>query len=95
MANSRRTYRAFISYRQLDPDRKVAETLHRELERYCLPRDVAEGESRSLGTFYLDKHEIPAGSLSTSITTALEQSEFLIVVCSPNTPESEWIASEG
>ena len=35
-------YDAFISYRHTDLDKFVAENLHKQLEAYCMPADVAK-----------------------------------------------------
>ncbi len=44
---------------------------------------------------FLDRAELPAsGSLSATITAALEASEFLIVLCSPNAVRSRWVNEE-
>ena len=41
MAKDSVKYDAFISYRHSEPDSFVAETLHKQLENFKLPRDVA------------------------------------------------------
>ncbi len=89
-------YAAFISYRHRSPDREVAAKLHRAIERYRLPRSVAaEYGSRTLGRVFRDQDELPAtGSLPTTISEALKRSGALVVVCSPETAESEWVAQE-
>jgi WD40 repeat protein len=44
---------------------------------------------------FRDEEELPASaSLTRSIEDALHQSRFLIVVCSPRTPSSEWVNKE-
>lgn len=89
-------YDAFISYRHTYPDSLIAEKLHRILETYRTPRRLAkQGVLPKIGRVFRDKEELPtSSSLSRDIDQALQQSRFLIVVCSPRTPESNWIARE-
>ncbi|MGD8589199.1 MAG: toll/interleukin-1 receptor domain-containing protein, partial [Chromatiales bacterium] len=89
-------YAAFISYRHVDPDRWWAKWLHRKLETYPVPRQlVATGSAKRIGRMFRDEEEFAASSdLSLEIDTALEQSRFLIIVCSPRTPDSEWVNQE-
>ncbi|KPF41565.1 hypothetical protein D621_21665 [beta proteobacterium AAP51] len=91
------SYAAFISYRHHEVDRKWATWLHGALERYRIPARVVQARSRAprLGRVFRDEEELAASSdLSAEITTALERSQFLIVVCSPRTPGSEWVSAE-
>src|SRR4051812_41267165 len=90
-------YAAFISYRHADVDRRWAKWLHRTLETYRVPRRLAaeRGLPRRIGRCFRDEEELPASSdLSREIDAALERSRFLIVVCSPRTPASEWVNRE-
>ncbi|MFW6118780.1 MAG: TIR domain-containing protein [Planctomycetota bacterium] len=91
------TYDAFISYRHTRPDRKWARWLHTALETYRVPRPLAAalGIPRKLQRVFRDEEELPASAdLSELIESALRESRFLIVVCSPRTPESEWVNKE-
>ncbi|MBR2046235.1 MAG: TIR domain-containing protein [Agathobacter sp.] len=89
-----REYIAFISYRHLDLDRAVAERLHRLLENYKIPRRLRKSE-KSLGIVFRDKDELPLSSdLTQDIYHALDHSQYLIVVCTPETPKSKWVRSE-
>jgi hypothetical protein len=89
-------YDAFISYRHVEPDRTWARRLHEDLETFRVPADlVARGFPARLGRVFRDEEELPANAdLSSQIAVALASSRFLIVVCSPRTPDSEWINSE-
>ena len=89
-------FRAFISYRHTPDDRRWAKWLHTAIETYTVPRNlVAKGVSRRLGKVFRDEEELAASaSLSDRITEALEAAEFLIVVCSPETPGSRWVNEE-
>ena len=97
--NDSYTYDAFISYRHAKLDTFVAESLHKSLEAFHLPgklsRQKAAGEKTKITRIFRDKDELPlASDLSNPIRNALEHSEFLIVICSPRTPESVWVQRE-
>ena len=90
-------YSAFISYRHVEPDRKWARWLHSALETYRVPKRLRRerGLPARLGRVFRDEEELSASAdLSWEIEQALEQSRFLIVVCSPNTPGSDWVNRE-
>ncbi len=83
-------YRAFISYSW--KDKATAERLHRALETFRTPRALG-GES--LVPIFRDRDEEAAGaSLKAAIEDAIDNSEFLIVVCSPNAAASPWVNRE-
>lgn len=87
-------YNAFISYRHHPEDIKVAEQLHRALERYKPPKDVRKKTER-ITRIFRDKDELPITSnLTDDITSALENSDYLIVICSSHTKESVWVQRE-
>jgi len=92
-------YKAFISYNSADKD--FAKWLHSNLESYRLPRSVAkqmeeEGKKpERLFPIFRDREEMTAGAdLSSEIKNVLRDSEFLIVVCSPNSAKSRWVNEE-
>ena len=90
-------YEAFISYRHVEPDRKWAKWLHRKLETYRVPRRLVKerGVAPRIRRIFRDEEELPASAdLNKEIEVALKESRFLIVVCSPRTPESEWVNKE-
>ena len=90
-----RSYKAFISYRHKPLDIEIAKKLHRRIEHYRIPRDLRKGGSDRLGLVFRDQDELPiADNLTRNIETALDHSEFLIVVCSKDTPESLWVQRE-
>lgn len=90
-------YAAFISYRHVEPDRKWARWLHGALETYRVPKQLVGDRATAsrVGRVFRDEEELPASAdLNAEIESALEQSRFLIVVCSRRTPESEWVNKE-
>ncbi len=89
-------YDAFISYRHTPLDMEVAKKLHKALETYHIPPAVQKraGKKR-INRVFRDQEELPIGSdLSDKINDALKEAEYLIVICSPNTPESDWVLKE-
>ena len=80
-------YNAFISYRHLEPDLSTARKL------YSLLASYPDAENPDLKIF-IDFSELPSASLSEKIDLALEQSQYLIIVCSKRTPESKWCRQE-
>ena len=93
-------YRAFISYSHTDE--RTASRLHRKLEGYRVPlkhQTSQTPESNRLPgrirPVFRDRDELSAtDSLSSSIETALDQSEALIVICSPSSATSHWVNEE-
>ena len=48
-----------------------------------------------MGRVFRDQEELPIGSdLDDNISGALKESKYLIVICSPRTPESYWVCKE-
>ena len=89
-------YDAFISYRHTTPDWQIAEELQRQLEGYRAPLELGErGFPTRVRRVFRDQEELPSASnLSDNILQALRRSRYLIVVCSPRTPGSRWVARE-
>jgi tetratricopeptide (TPR) repeat protein len=92
-------YVAFISYSHRDA--AIGRWLHSRLESYRLPKRLAgtEGEDGTvparLTPIFRDRDELPAaGDLSEKVRAALAVSKNLIVVCSPNSAASPWVAKE-
>ena len=95
-------YDAFISYRHVDPDRFVAEKLHKELENFKLPKNIETQLKKSnpdaktkISRVFRDEEELPlSSSLEDQIVEALKNSDYLIVICSPRLKESQWCRKE-
>ena len=89
-------YDAFISYRHGDLDGLVAERLHKLLETYRIPGAIAKKlGKKKLERIFRDREELPTSSnLSDSINDALENSEFLLLICSRRTCQSQWVMRE-
>lgn len=94
--NSSQKYDAFISYTHKELDIFVAETIHKKLERYHIPKKMREkcGKSR-FSRIFRDQEELAVSpNLSEDICRALQNSEFLIVLCSPDAKDSSWVQRE-
>lgn len=89
-----RSYIAFISYRHLPLEMATAKKLHKRIERYVIPRELRSGTKKP-GLVFRDQDELPISSnLSENIQQALDCSQFLIVICTPETAKSLWVQRE-
>lgn len=89
-----RHYSAFLSY--TDADRAAVERLQSRLENYRFPKKLAArlGFDR-IKPVCVDRSEMRAASdLGEAIKNSLDRSDFLIVACTPRTPESFWVGEE-
>lgn len=87
-------YYAFISYKSEDAE--WAMWLQHELEHYHLPMSF-NGRTdirQDLRPIFRDSDELSAGNLPMQIKQALENSQNLIVVCSPQAAASHWVNQE-
>ena len=100
-----RTFWCFISYRHADnqtPGRQWATWLHQAIETYEVPVDLIgtvneHGDTIPERIFpvFRDEEELPVDAdLASSIYRALDQSKFLLVICSPRAVESTYVAKE-
>ncbi len=89
-------YDAFISYRHAPLDMEIAKKVHTGLETYKIPGAVQKKTGKKkMGRVFRDQEELPIGSdLGDNISSALEESEYLLVICSPRTPDSYWVCKE-
>ena len=95
------TYYAFISYSHRDE--KWAKWIQGALEKYRLPAAVRKEAGKNLPQrirpVFRDATDLGAGKLADNLRQELEQSRFLIVVCTPNSakPNAEgrhWVNEE-
>ena len=96
MSETELLYKAFISYRHKPLDKKAAEMVQKSIESFTIPPDMRdESGNKKFGKVFRDEDELPvSSSLSDSITYALDHSEFLIVICTPDLPASKWCEQE-
>lgn len=94
MMQQGRTYDAFISYRHLEQDMKIAEKLQKLLEKQKIQAEGETGKKRTLRVFR-DQSELPTSdNLGKDIRTALENSRYLIIICSRSYKDSKWCMEE-
>lgn len=91
-------YDAFISYRHSERDKFVAENLHKQLEAFKMPANVAKlrpDKKNKIERVFRDQEELPlASNLEDPIVEAIHNSEWLIVICSPRLNQSLWCRKE-
>ena len=89
-------YTAFISYRHLTPDEEVAKKLHSMIESFGIPAPLKRSLGiRKMGRVFRDQEELPlSSSLGDDIHEALENSDWLICICSPRYLSSRWCMEE-
>ncbi len=86
-------YQAFISYAH--KDEAVAVRLHRALETYRIPKNLASESQQALSPIFRDAAELSAHhSLPEKIREAIQSSRTLIVLCSPVAKASYWVNEE-
>ena len=92
-------YFAFLSYSHRDE--VLAEWLHEELEDFHVPSALAGKLTangvvpKRLAPIFRDEHELAASDdLGSEIRAALAASQYLIVLCSPNSAQSHWTNAE-
>ncbi|MBR3129989.1 MAG: toll/interleukin-1 receptor domain-containing protein [Clostridia bacterium] len=92
----RNRYCAFISYRHQSPDQEIAKALHTAIETYGIPAAVKKQTGRKrMGRVFRDQEELPLSSnLGADIERALDESEWMIAICSPRYLKSRWCIRE-
>jgi len=93
MTNEKKRY-AFISYNHKDV--KWAKWLQDKLESYKLPSDIHNEfeDSKYLRPVFRDKTDLNTGILAKELRKELEESKYLVVICSPNSAQSAWVSDE-
>jgi hypothetical protein len=97
--NLSQDYWVFISYSHAD--KETARWLHKKLEGYKIPKDLVGMPTRkgavprSFHRVFRDEDELSANpNLYKSLYAALDNSQNLIVICSPNSAQSEAVNKE-
>jgi len=93
---TKKHYKAFISYSR--EDEKYAKKLHTKLETYVIPQELYKkypNIPKKLSPIFRDIEQLRAGDkLANKILEKLQNSENLIVICSPRSAKSEWVNKE-
>lgn len=93
-------YWAFISYSHRD--KAWGDWLHKALETYRVPKKLV-GQATTRGErvparifpVFRDREELPtAADLGANLKNAIEQSRYLIIICSPSSAKSQWVNEE-
>ena len=86
-------YDAFICYRHGPIDTQVAKLLQHKLEHF---RSIGDRKHRRpFHRIFVDEGELSScADFGAQIRAALKNSGWLIVLCSPETPQSPWVQSE-
>ncbi len=97
MAQTTETFKyfAFISYNSRDL--KWGKQLQRKLERYRMPATLCSEkgwERKPMSPIFFAPTDIQPGELNNEIKERLTASRHLIVICSPNSAQSAWVARE-
>ena len=97
MARQKYEYYGFISYNR--HDREWAQQLQKQLERYRLPASLRKERPdlpEHVSPIFLDQSDLVAHDegLEQSLLDRLDESAYLIVLCSPNSAHSSWVNAE-
>ena len=88
-------YDVFFSYRHKPLDAEITEKVFHWFENYKLPASLKEKGAKDIERAFRDTEELPVRRILTeTIDEALRSANVLVVVCSTDTPSSEWVDRE-
>ena len=88
-------YDVFLSYRHKPLDAEVTEKIFHWFESYRLPDSLKRRGFKDIKRAFRDTEELPVSRILTeTIDEALSSAKTLVVVCSTDTPSSEWVDRE-
>lgn len=89
-------YYAFVSYRS--SDEKYAKWLQDKIEAYRLPTTIQKMNAalpkKQLRPCFRYHTDIQPNELKTELRNKLEQSKYLLVICTPRSAQSPWVGNE-
>lgn len=94
-ASDKKHYIAFISYSTADE--KWAKWLWYQLEYYRVPQKLRKEYPllpKNLRPIFWYKQDLSGTHLQASLVKELDDSQYLIVICSPSSAKSEWVNKE-
>lgn len=88
-------YDVFFSYRHRTLDSEITQKLFNLAENYQLPKTLRDKEMHGVRRAFRDTEELAVSRILTeTIDKALHSTDCLVVVCSTDTPSSEWVDRE-
>ena len=88
-------YDVFFSYRHRPLDSEITQKLFNLAENYHLPASLRAKGLTGVRRAFRDTEELPVSRILTdTIDKALHSTKCLVVVCSTDTPSSEWVDRE-
>lgn len=88
-------YDVFLSYRHKPLDGVITQQTFNILESYRLPKILRDQGHHGVRRVFRDTEELPVSRILTqTIDAALRSTKCLVVVCSTDTPSSEWVDRE-
>lgn len=88
------SFDAFICYKHGPIDSIVATTLQQQLEHFRSPHKIS-GKKHPFKRIFVDEGELSScADFGEQIRAAIKNSEWLIVICSKETPSSLWVEQE-
>lgn len=88
-------YYAFISYNRTDE--QWAKWLHKKIEYFHIPSEIRRkhlGIPKKIRPVFWYKQDLNGTVLKPKLNAALNESKYLIVICSPAAALSEWVDYE-
>lgn len=88
-------YDVFFSYRHKPLDGVITQKTFNAIESYKLPKPIKAQGFQDVRRAFRDTEELPVSRILTdTIDKALHSTNCLIIVCSTDTPSSEWVDRE-
>lgn len=88
-------YDVFLSYRHKSLDSVITQKTFHFLESYRLPASLRRKGYRDIHRAFRDTEELPVSRILTdTIDNALRSTNCLLLICSTDTPSSEWVDRE-
>lgn len=75
----------------------VAKWLQKKLERFKLPTEIhneIDAKNRYLRPVFRDQSDLNTGILGNELRKNLDESKYLILICSKNSAQSQWVSDE-
>ena len=89
-------YDVFLSYRHKPLDTVITKKTFNLLESYRLPKSIREEGHQDISRVFRDTEELSVSRILTeTIDAALRSSRCMLMICSTDTPSSEWVDREG